>query len=123
MSTPFRPVVYVKRECPFCMKLMIFLREAGYWDKVELRTFVTGDDAEAGIRAELEPHIEKLSFPVAQVAPGDYRTESDALIDYFADASGFDRKDAVLLDYYLGGMFPKYIDMFKRLMAAEQAAA
>jgi hypothetical protein len=42
----FRPVVYLKDTCPWCLKL-----QAGLKDAVEERFFAPGDAAEGPIRA------------------------------------------------------------------------
>ena len=65
----FVPTLYVKQGCPFCLKLRIFMLESGLLDTVEVREFAVGSDEEQAIRAELAPHLEKISFPTAKLGP------------------------------------------------------
>src|SRR3546814_11821128 len=51
---------------------------------------------EQAVRDELAPHFEKLSFPVVQVAPGQYMKDSDALISHYAAEASIDRKSTRL---------------------------
>ena len=81
-----RPVLFVLPSCPFCMKLRLFLLEAGLLKGVEVRE--TTEDSEAAIRAELAPHFEKVSFPTLRLASGEYLADSDAIIDHFAVPAG-----------------------------------
>ncbi|WP_068091964.1 glutathione S-transferase N-terminal domain-containing protein [Novosphingobium rosa] len=102
-TTPFRPVLYLKDRCPWCLKLRLFLLEAGMIGRFELRVFVPGDDLEAAMRAELEPHVEKVTFPIAQIAPGQYLTDSGAIIDHYAQEAGVDVASLTTLDQYVRG--------------------
>ncbi|WP_343608942.1 glutathione S-transferase N-terminal domain-containing protein [Novosphingobium sp.] len=102
-TTPFRPVLYLKDRCPWCLKLRLFLLEAGLIGGFELRVFVPGDDQEAAIRAELEPHVEKVTFPIAQIAPGRYLPDSGAIIDHYAQEAGVDVASLPTLDQYVRG--------------------
>jgi glutaredoxin 2 len=82
-SLTFIPVVYVKEDCPFCVKLRLFLLEAGLLSKVQLRgTSVEDEDAS---RTELRSILGKVSFPTAQIAPERYLTGSDDIVGYFAE--------------------------------------
>ena len=50
----FRPVVYLKEKCPFCMKVRILLLESGLQDHVEVKDFAPGADQEKAIRGEFK---------------------------------------------------------------------
>lgn len=84
-NASFEPIIYMKKGCPFCMKVRIFLLEAGLQDKVQIREFSPGTEEEQGIRTELAPHFEKITFPTALMAPDHYSNESDAIINHFAE--------------------------------------
>jgi hypothetical protein len=96
-DTPFTPTIFVKQDCPFCLKLRIFLLESGLLDTVTLREFVPGTDDEAAIRAELDGRVEKITFPTAELAPGEYLSDSDAII---ARLAGPHRVDPATLPTY-----------------------
>src|SRR3546814_2562119 len=68
-DTAFRPTLYLLDPCPFCFKVRVFLMEAGLTEKVEIRSFGQGEEMEA-VRAELAPHLSKISFPAAELEPG-----------------------------------------------------
>src|SRR3546814_11518548 len=79
---------------------MIFRSEAGLLARFDVRKFTPGDANEQAVRDELAPHFEKVSFPVVQVAPGQYMKDSDALISHYAAEASIDPSGMVLLNYY-----------------------
>ena len=99
-DTSFKPVLYLKKNCPFCIMASIFLLEAGLADTVEVREFTPGDDQEAAIRKELGAQLEKVSFPSLQLSPGVYMNESEAVIARLAERAGIDPKGLPLLQSY-----------------------
>ena len=70
-NADFRPVVYLKKACPFSLKVRLFLLESGLLDKVDIHEVAPGSAEDEAVRKELEPHFEKVSFPAAQLSPGD----------------------------------------------------
>lgn len=104
---PFKPVLYLKDECPFCLKLLIFLLEAGRLDEVEVRSFRPGTPEEGALRAELAPHFESVTFPSAQVEPSVYINDSDALIGHFAEQAKADPADLPVFQWYATGPFAR----------------
>lgn len=119
----FRSVLYLNQQCPFCLKLMIFLTEAGLLKQFEIRKFIRGDAAEQEIRAELAPHFEKVSFPAAQIAPGQYMKDTDALIAHYAKEAGVDPSEMALLNYYVGGVFERMGALFRENMEFKKQLA
>ena len=118
----FRPVVYLKEKCPFCMKVRIFLLESGLQDHVEVKDFAPGADQEKAIRGELEPHLEKVSFPAAQPAPGQYMTDSDAVIGRLASDAGRPAQGPVL-KAYVEGPFQQLMNLFRENMELKKQQA
>ena len=119
----FEPVVYLKEKCPFCMKVRIFLLEAGLLDKVKVREFAPGTDEEQAIRGELSPHLEKVSFPAAQLAPGQYLADSDGIIAQLADRAKVDPAKMPVLGAYLDGPFKQIMDLFRENMELKKQLA
>lgn len=99
------PVLYLKDKCPFCLKVLIFLLETGQLDGIEVRSFVPGTPEESALKAELAPHFETVTFPAAQLAPGNYMKDSDAIIAHFADRAGVDPADLPVFQWYANGPF------------------
>ncbi|MFD1910823.1 glutathione S-transferase N-terminal domain-containing protein [Halodurantibacterium flavum] len=123
MTQDFRPIVYLMAACPHCFKLRLFLLEGGLIDQVELRQFENGTPEEDVIRAELAPHFDKTTFPAAQIAPGEYLKESDALIDWFAERHGLDPARMATYQTYLNGPYRQILRLFgenRELRAAQR---
>ncbi len=112
----FRPVIYLKDKCPFCMKIRIFLLESGLRDSVEVKTFSPGEPQEQAIRDEVSPHLEKVSFPAAQVAPGEFIADSDGIIARLAEGAGQDPGQMPVLKAYLEGPFQSLMTLFRENM-------
>ncbi len=124
-ETPFTPVVYLKAGCPFCLKVRLFLLEAGQLDRVVLREFVPGTEEETEIRGLLGPLVEKITFPTAELTPGTFTTESDAIVAHFAERAGVDPGALPTYQSYLTGVFKNLgalyrenMDLKKRLSPA-----
>jgi len=108
----FQPTIYLKQGCPFCMKVDIFVLEAGLRDKVKIRRFVAGTDEEQTVRAELEPHLTKVSFPAAHIAPDRYVADSDGINEELANQNGIDKANLVTLRYYIEGPFQAVMNLY-----------
>ena len=104
-DTPFKPVIYLKQNCLFCLKVRIFLLEAGLLDSVTMREFVPGSDEEQSIRAELAGKVEKITLPTAKLTTDSYLAGSDEIIAALAEKAGVDV--ALLPSYrsYIDGAF------------------
>ncbi|WP_188054901.1 glutathione S-transferase N-terminal domain-containing protein [Sphingosinithalassobacter sp. CS137] len=123
MNPQFRPRAWLLASCPFCLKLRIALTDLGIADRFEFIVFEKGDDAEAELRRTLEAAGIEPSYPAVETAPGDWQTESDALIARYARQEGREPDDLPLLAYYLRGVFPKFIELYKEHRARESANA
>jgi hypothetical protein len=95
------------------MKLRIFLLEAGMLDKVDLREIIPGAANEQTLRDELAPHFEKVTLPAAQVAPGVWMNDSDALVAKFGELAGVDPAASPTLQSYVGGPFASIMRLYK----------
>ncbi|NKJ41150.1 glutathione S-transferase N-terminal domain-containing protein [Novosphingobium sp. SG720] len=104
-ATPFRPVLYLMRSCPFCLKVAALLSEVGAFDTVDLRAFWPGDEHEAPIRAALAPHLEKITFPALEVEPGRFIADSDAIVALYAQKAGVDPANLPFYQYVMAGPF------------------
>jgi hypothetical protein len=110
----FTPVLYVKPGCPFSLKVRLFLLEAGLLDKIQLRG-ASAEDHEA-VRAELASAVEKVSFPTAQVAPGRYLQDSDAIVAHFAKDAGIDPGTLPTFRAYVEGPFQSLMSLYRENM-------
>lgn len=122
MTNPFRPVLYLKSTCPHCLKLRIFLLEAGLLDRFEQRIFTQGDDAEAAIRVQLAAHFDKVTFPTVQYELGWFMKDSDVIIAHYAAEAGLDSGCLPVFASYAGSVLPKYMEVRKELNALKSNA-
>lgn len=110
-----RPRAYLKHSCPYCLKLRIFLTEAGLADGFDFTIFEDGDATHEGLRAAMEAAGQKASFPAVEFEAGRYETGTDALIERLAGEAGVDVEALALLRYYEGGVFKRHVAMFREL--------
>jgi len=118
----FKPVFYFKQNCPFCLKVRLFLLEAGMTEAVEVRDFVPGSEQEEDIRAELGPHLSKVSFPAAQLEEGHYIAESDDIIAFLAVKSGREPASLPVFSNYVEGPFKTMMNLWKENQQLKAAA-
>ncbi|NLS21124.1 glutathione S-transferase domain-containing protein [Rhizobium sp. P40RR-XXII] len=122
-KTTFKPVVYFKHNCPFCLKVRLYLLEAGMMEAVEIRDFVPGSKQEEDVRAELSPHLAKVSFPAAQLEDGRYIAESDDIIAFLAAKSGRDPAGLPVLGNYIEGALKPMLNLWEENVELKAAAA
>jgi glutathione S-transferase len=114
--------VYLKKVCPYSLKLRIFLAEAGITDRVKFVVFADGDATHQALRSQMQAAGQKPSFPAAELEPGKLVTDSDALIAHFAKGAGIDPSALPLLRYYSEGVFQKYNEMYRELKQLKGSA-
>jgi glutaredoxin len=107
--------IYLKKTCPFCLKLRIFLTEAGLADRADFTVFADGDATHQSLRERMQAAGQEPSFPVAEFEPGTLSTGTDALIARFAKEGDVEPATLPLLRYYSDGVFQKYGEMFREL--------
>lgn len=120
-DTSFKPILYIKKGCPFCFKVRLFALEAGILDTFEEREFTPGSAEEQAIRAELGAVLEKVSFPAAQLSPGRYVTESDELVAGFAASSGHDPETMPVYRTYAADLLPTMMTLYRENQALKSA--
>ena len=107
--------IYLKKTCPFCLKLRIFLTEAGLADRMDFVVFSDGDETHQSLRSRMQAAGQEPSFPAAELEPGKLSTGTDQLIAHFANQAGVKPETLPLLNYYSEGVFPRYGEMFREL--------
>jgi hypothetical protein len=113
-GTPFKPKVYVKDGCPFSFKFLTSAAEARLLDELEIvRVREGAPDAEATKQRLSEKLGKSATFPTVEVEPDRYMTDSDRLIERFAERGKL-RSDALpILSFYKDTIFPKLIEHYK----------
>ncbi len=123
MSEKSPATLYLKSACPFCLKLRVFLTEAGIADRFEYVVFDDGDETHQGLRARMQAAGQEPSFPAADLGDGQLTTGTDGLIARFADEAGVDPAAMPLVAYYSNGVFKQYGAMFRELKTLKANAA
>lgn len=104
-DSAFRPVLYLKDKCPFCLKILIMLLEAGKLSDVEVQTIRPGTEEDRAARALLSSHFDTVTFPAAQVAPNHFIKDSDALLAHFSQLWDNDLASLTIFNWYNEGPF------------------
>ena len=108
----FRAKAYVREKCPFSFKFLVFMAEARLLDRIEIVRMKPDDP---GFEAEKEKLGKKLgkgvTFPVVEVEPGRYQTDSDQLIERYAAEAGLKPDALPVLSFYKETIFPQLIEL------------
>jgi glutaredoxin len=115
MNTNARTRVYLKKTCPYCLKLRIFLTEAGIADRFDFTVFHDGDETHKALRARMGAAGQEPGFPAVEIEPGKLTTGTDALIAHFAKIANVEAARLPLLNYYSEGVFARHVEMFREL--------
>jgi len=114
----FKAQAHVKTNCPFSFKFRLFVTEAGLEDHVAFNVLDVLAPGHGADKAALRDRIGHAhTFPVVEIAPGEFMDDSDALIAYFAKAHGIDTAKLATLAFYRDGLFPTFLEMFRILAA------
>jgi hypothetical protein len=110
----FKAKAYVKDKCPFSFKFLVFMSEAGLLDRIEIVRLRPDDPGFEVEKRRLGEHLGKAAtFPVVEVEPGQYMTDSDRLIERYAGEAGL-RPDAMqVLPFYKETILPQLIELFQ----------
>jgi hypothetical protein len=119
----FRPVLYLKDKCPFCLKTLIFLTESGQLSRFDIQKFAPGDAQEQSMKDELAPHFDKVTYPAAQIAPGVFMKDSDTLIAHYAAETKTDTAQMPVLNWYVSGPLQQLFELYKENMELKKRLA
>jgi hypothetical protein len=106
-DAPFTPTLFLKEGCPFCLKVRLFLLESGQLDQISIREFSPGTPEETEIRGILAPVLDKVTFPAAELSPGQYLADSDGIIAHFAGKAGVEPTQLPTYRSYIDGVFQR----------------
>ena len=109
----FTPRIILKQSCPFCLRLQIFLTEAGLAENFRYLIVKDGTAEYDEVKSILEEKLGEASFPTVEIERNTFMSGSDELIDHYADEAGIDRNAMPLLTYYEHGVFPAMQDLFQ----------
>jgi hypothetical protein len=105
---------YVKEGCPFSFKFLTFMAEAKMLDEIEIVRLREGDPDYETAKRKLGEHLGKAaSFPTVEVEPNRYMTDSDRLIEHYANRKGLRPDEMPVLSLYKQGILPKLVELHK----------
>ncbi len=117
-----RPIAYIKDACPFSMRFVVFLAEAGMLKDFQVVLYSPDAPGFEAIRVHLEAGTGKApSFPTVESPDGGFQSDSGALIDHYCAAHGLDRAKLQALELYERGVMAANGRMFMELRALRGA--
>lgn len=109
----FKPTAYIRTNCPYSFKFLLFVTEAGLHDQFEFVPMNPETTEFETRKQEIERRMgRKAVFPVAEIAPDEFLSDSDKLIDHFSENHGINQGAMYALNFYRGGLYPCYLEMF-----------
>jgi hypothetical protein len=110
----FKAKAYVKEGCPFSFKFLVFMAEAGLLDRIEITRLDENDSGFEAAKQRLSEHLGKTAtFPTVEVEQGRYMTDSDRVIEHFAQREGRQPDGMPVLSFYKQTIFPQLIELFR----------
>lgn len=110
MSRDFKARAYLRTDCPYSFKYLLFMAEARLLDQIEI---IRCDPAAPGferVKAQLAAASGgKATFPTVEIEPGRYLADSDRLIEHYAARHGVDADALVALSFYKQGIYPQLL--------------
>uniref|UniRef100_A0A7S3LM93 Uncharacterized protein n=2 Tax=Aplanochytrium stocchinoi TaxID=215587 RepID=A0A7S3LM93_9STRA len=103
-------VLYAGPRCPYSIKLIVFLAEAGLLEVTQI-VHPTQQDLDK-ISAKMG---KKAGVPTLKFNDDSYMNESDHIIDYLAKTHGKNRLKMEVLTMFLSGMYRDYMDMHSKM--------
>jgi len=112
---PFIPKAYLKVDCPFSFKYLLFMAEAGLLDRIEVIRCDPKSARFERLKIQLATATnEPATFPTVEVEPGRYLSDSDQLIRYYARKNNVASTDLPALKFYKQGILPQLQEQHMR---------
>src|SRR5690606_38339877 len=105
--------IYFNSQCPFCLKVKIFLLESGLASAVDTIEFSPGSPEEVSIKEFLASHFDKVTAPAAEMSPGRFIADSDGIIAELAERHGVDLASLSVLETYKNVALGRIVTLFK----------
>ena len=112
MNRDFKAKAYLRTDCPYSFKYLLFMAEARLLDQIE----IIRCDPEAPDFERVKAHLAavtgaKATFPTVEIEPGRYQSDSDRLIEHYASMNGVDAEALIALSFYKKGIYPQLLRM------------
>jgi hypothetical protein len=113
-TTKFKPKAYVKDGCPFSFKFLVFMAEAGLLSEIEIvRLRESAPDFEVAKQQLAQRLGKSATFPTVEIEPDRYMTDSDRVIEHFAEREGLRPSEWPVLSFYKETIFPQLGELFQ----------
>lgn len=104
----FKPTAYLRADCPFSFKFLLFISEAKLIEQFE----IVRCDPNAAEFEEIQKKLtnatgKAATFPTVEVEPNVYKSDSDALVAHYAARNGIDTQSLPAFSFYIKGIFPQ----------------
>jgi hypothetical protein len=104
----FKPKAYLKEGCPYSFSYLLFMAEAGLLEQVDV---IRCDPESAGFDA-VKRKLSKATgrdatFPTVEIAPQQYMSDSDKLIEHYAQERKVDPNTLPAFSFYKETLFPQ----------------
>jgi hypothetical protein len=114
--TDFKPTAYIRTNCPYSFKFLLFVTEAGLQDRFDFVPMNPEAEEFVHREQEIEERMGRNAvFPLVEVAAGEFMSDSDNLIDHFSRIHNIDSGAMFALKFYRGGLYLCYLEMFSIL--------
>jgi len=89
MTADFKPKIFVRSACPFCIRLERYFEQLGLLENFEvIQCDANGEEELNRYRAFLTEKLgQRASFPAMEIAPDQFMSDSGALMNYYAEAA------------------------------------
>jgi hypothetical protein len=114
-ETSYRARAYLRTDCPYSFKFLLFMSEARLLGEIEIvRADPRKPDEFETIKSTLaQASGKKATFPTVEVERGVYRSDSDALVDHYAKKHGVAKSSLTAFPFYLDGIFPQLEELHR----------
>jgi hypothetical protein len=111
-ANKFKARAYIKEGCPFSCKYLVFMAEAGLLDDIDVVRLREGDAEFNAAKERLSQHLGKpASFPTVEIEPDRYMTDSDRLIEHYAEQHRLRPAEMPVLSFYKQTIFPQLLEL------------
>ena len=111
-SRDVKAKAYLLDGCPFSFKFWLFMVESGLTNHLEVIRCAPQQADFAATKAMLSARLGKpATFPTVEVEPGEYRSDSDALIREYATRYDIDVSACPALAFYRETIFPQLLEL------------
>lgn len=112
----FKPTAWVRTNCPYSFKFRLFVTEAGISDHLQFVAMDPDSPDFAAVKSEIDRRSGRETvFPTVEVAPNEFLSDSEALIEHFSAKHGIDASELPTLAFYRSGLYVCYLEMFSIL--------